>query len=140
MKDCLFSDIFQSHQSILQKIFLNWFAKHLVHSIFNHSLHVWLFNVASATADYWLLYAFFEEILSDGGCCFVSVHYWHLKVHQNQTEVGELSIIWFNISFDVIQSLKSILCFNNCIIDVFNSNQFNYHLKRHSVECFIVNN
>ena len=96
--------------------------------------------MAGATTDDWLGYALFKQKLSDWGCRYVAIHDGHLKVHQNQTKTSELSIICINISLNMIQSLESILCFNYYLLNIFDSDDSNDDLERHSVEGLIIHN
>ena len=101
------------------------FEEYFVHAAVQRSLDVNILHVAGDADNDGLEDASIEEVLSDFTGGFVSIHKWHVTVHQDETVVAEIFVICFYVFDDHLESFFSIKSFVANLVDIY----LNDHLK-----------
>ena len=73
-------------------------------------------------------------------CSFVTIHYWHVAIHQNVVEAGGLVRVLLNISFDDIKGLLSIESLDTNRIGFQVEDKFENDVHGINIEGVIINN
>jgi hypothetical protein len=77
-------NIFHFYHQLAEVVQVQWFRKNFVHSAFDSSVDVLVFDVSSDGDDLGLAFDWDVHLIvefSDFGSAFVAVHDWHVAVH-----------------------------------------------------------
>jgi hypothetical protein len=124
----------------LSKIFdVKWFGKNFIHSTFDCSIDIFIFYMSSdgnylrlTLLGYIHLVVKFSYLLR----AVVTIHHWHVTVHENQTVLERVIVI--NWSLNLLESLFAIVGKFTYFRSILNSENHEEAVDDITIELFII--